>query len=151
MNNEELADLIERQAVYAGYIEQAFAADDWRTIVTALRHAEELDRLRTRLSEAERALRRALLVIEDEVNIYAPEHCDAKRVSEARARHHAAGGTLAYYAAAISAARQAMNYDQRGAAAADGQASGQPLTDNALASGETGSQYAPHHPPEPQK
>src|SRR3990167_8543472 len=115
MNNEELADLIERQAVYAGYIEQAFAADDWRTIVTALRHAEELDRLRTRLSEAERALRRALLVIEDEVNIYAPEHCDAKRVSEARARH-AKGGTLAYYAAAISAMRKAMN-DQRGAAA----------------------------------
>jgi len=112
MNNEELADLIERQAVYAGYIEQAFAADDWRTIVTALRHAEELDRLRTRLSEAERALRRALLVIEDEVNIYAPEHCDAERVAEARARH-AEAGTLAYYAGAIQQAREALSKADR--------------------------------------
>src|SRR3990167_4656563 len=60
------------------------------------------------------ALRRALLVIEDEVNIYAPEQGDAKRVADAGARH-AKAGTLAYYDAAISAVRQALN-DQRGAA-----------------------------------
>jgi len=92
------------------------------------------------------ALRRALLVIEDEVNIYAPEHCDAKRVSEARARHHAAGGTLAYYAAAISVMRQAMN-DQRGAAAL---ADENPTSPQQI-SAETIDAAAPHHPPEPQK
>ena len=91
------------------------------------------------------ALRRALLVIEDEVNIYAPEHCDAKRVSEARARH-AKGGTLAYYAAAISAMRKAMN-DQRGAAAL---ADENPTSPQQI-SAETIDAAAPHHPPEPQK
>ena len=58
------------------------------------------------------ALRRALLVIEDEVNIYAPEHCDAKRVAEAWARH-AKGGTLAYYAGAIQQAREALSKADR--------------------------------------
>ena len=53
------------------------------------------------------ALETALLCIDDEVNIYAPEMCNKKRVKEARARH-GEGGTLHYYATAISKARAAI-------------------------------------------
>lgn len=53
------------------------------------------------------ALEVALLCIDDEVNVYAPEMCDAARVREAQSRH-AEGGTLHYYARTISKARAAI-------------------------------------------
>lgn len=59
------------------------------------------------------ALQQCLLVIDDQVNLYAPELCEPKRVEEAKARH-AAGGTLAYYADAIKAARDALRTPSSG-------------------------------------
>ena len=70
-------------------------------IAEALKVKEQRDELL-------KALETALLCIEDEVNIYAPEMCDAKRVREARERH-AEGGTLHYYATVISKARDAIS------------------------------------------
>ena len=62
-------------------------------------------------AQLKRALRRALLCIEDEVNIYAAEMCDAKRVAQARKRH-AEGGTLYYYATVIAECRKALRRER---------------------------------------
>lgn len=69
-------------------------------IAEALKVKEQRDELLS-------ALETALLCIEDEVNLYAPDMCDAERVAEAKARH-GEGGTLYYYAVAIGKAKDAI-------------------------------------------
>ena len=57
-----------------------------------------------------KALEHCLLVIEDAINLYAPEFCDPDRVEQARTRVRAVG-TLAYYADAIQEARRVLTDD----------------------------------------
>ena len=54
------------------------------------------------------ALCASITAIDDWLNIYAEEHCDDRRVKEARLRIQASGGTLAYIARVQQANRDAL-------------------------------------------
>lgn len=60
-----------------------------------------------RCSKLEAALRQSMIAIDDWLNIYAEEHCDPKRVAEAKARVYE-GGTLYYIATVQEINRAAL-------------------------------------------
>lgn len=69
--------------------------------------AAEMSEAADRLERVTQALARSMVALDDWLNVYAPEHCNADRVAEARARI-AEGGTLGYIAGLQAANRAAL-------------------------------------------
>lgn len=69
----------------------------------------EVERLRADRERLEKALEYAVLFINDNLNLYAPECCNPDRVAQARSRWRAKGGTAAYTADVNDTARAALD------------------------------------------